>query len=94
MVPDSNMKSYTILFVFATTVAVALASTSDGVETMRQVVEIHRLRSQTGSAGYPIPQLDCLSWRLAVESNNLRHWKLVPKQCEDYVGHYMLGKQY
>ncbi|MCE3216217.1 hypothetical protein HAX54_005510, partial [Datura stramonium] len=33
-------------------------------------------------------------WRLAVETNNLKDWKLVPSVCENYVGHYMLGKQY
>ncbi|PHT46082.1 hypothetical protein CQW23_15240 [Capsicum baccatum] len=88
------MRSFTILFFFATTVAVALASTSDDVEAISQVVEIHRLRPQTGSAGHRVPQLDCLSWRLALETNNLRDWKLVPSACEDYVGHYMLGKQY
>ncbi|WMV35055.1 hypothetical protein MTR67_028440 [Solanum verrucosum] len=44
------------------------------------------------NVGYPVPQLDCLSWRLAVETNNLQNWKLVPKECENYVGQYMLGK--
>ncbi|KAH0749435.1 hypothetical protein KY290_028667 [Solanum tuberosum] len=38
------------------------------------------------NVGYPVPQLDCLSWRLAVETNNLQNWKLVPKECENYVG--------
>ncbi|XP_022893832.1 vegetative storage protein 2-like [Olea europaea var. sylvestris] len=33
-------------------------------------------------------------WHLAVETNNVRNWKLVPEECEQYVGHYMLGKQY
>ncbi|KAJ0075105.1 hypothetical protein Patl1_33952 [Pistacia atlantica] len=36
----------------------------------------------------------CLSWRFAVEANNIRGWKTVPKECEKYVGHYMLGYQY
>ncbi|KAI3786138.1 hypothetical protein L1987_45269 [Smallanthus sonchifolius] len=38
--------------------------------------------------------LNCLSWRLAVETNNLQDWTQVPQACADYVGHYMLGKQY
>ncbi|CAN4100128.1 unnamed protein product [Withania somnifera] len=88
------MRSFTILFFLATIVAVGLASTSDNVQAIRQVVEIHRLRPQTGTAGYRVPQLDCLSWRLAVETNNLQNWKLVPKQCTNYLGYYMLGKQY
>ncbi|XP_060219001.1 acid phosphatase 1-like [Lycium barbarum] len=88
------MRSFAFLFLFSTMVAVALASTSDNVEAISQVVEIHRLRPQTGTAGHRVPQLDCLSWRLAVETNNLQNWKLVPSACENYVGHYMLGKQY
>ncbi|KAK8479040.1 hypothetical protein V6N13_078028 [Hibiscus sabdariffa] len=40
------------------------------------------------------PGLSCLSWRLAVETNNLIDWDIVPGQCEDYVGHYMMGHQY
>nr|AAB23705.1 cyclic nucleotide binding phosphatase [Solanum tuberosum=potatoes, tubers, Peptide Partial, 27 aa] [Solanum tuberosum] len=27
-----------------------------------------------------VPQLDCLSWRLAVETNNLQNSKLVPPE--------------
>ncbi|XP_060218991.1 acid phosphatase 1-like [Lycium barbarum] len=88
------MRSFTFFFFFSTIVALALASTSDHVEAISQVVEIHRLRPQTGTAGYHVPQLDCLSWRLGVETNNLQDWKLVPSACENYVGHYMLGKQY
>ncbi|KAL3366418.1 hypothetical protein AABB24_011211, partial [Solanum stoloniferum] len=87
-----KMRCFTILFLFSAIVAVALASNVE--EVISQVVEIHRLRPQTGSAGYTVPQLDCLSWRLAVETNNLQNWKLVPKECTNYVGHYMLGKQY
>ncbi|KAF3636318.1 putative profilin-1-like [Capsicum annuum] len=75
-------------------VAVALASTLDNVEALSQVVDIHRPRPQTSTAGHRIPQLDRLSWLLAVETNNLKDWKLVPSTCEYYVGHYMLGKQY
>lgn len=36
----------------------------------------------------------CLSWRLSVETNNLRDWKLVPKECAAYVRTYMEGGQY
>lgn len=89
------MRCFPLLFLISTIVAVtAVASTSNNVEVISQVVEIHRLRPQTGSAGYRVPQLDCLSWRLAVETNNLQNWKLVPSACENYIGHYILGKQY
>lgn len=56
--------------------------------------QIHLLMPRTGSAGHPITGLDCTSWRLAVETNNLRDWKTVPEECEGYVGHYMMGAQY
>ncbi|KAJ6969207.1 hypothetical protein NC653_037005 [Populus alba x Populus x berolinensis] len=36
----------------------------------------------------------CLSWRLAVETNNVRAWRTVPSQCLRYVEAYMLGGQY
>ncbi|CAI9114234.1 OLC1v1014903C2 [Oldenlandia corymbosa var. corymbosa] len=55
---------------------------------------IHLLRPKSGLAGRKVPQTDCLSWRLAVETNNIRDWHLVPMSCEQYVGHYILGKQY
>jgi hypothetical protein len=57
---------------------------------------IHALHPLVGSAGdlgrrAGVP---CDSWRLAVEAYNKRDWKTVPANCEDYVGHYMLGRQY
>ncbi|GKV04305.1 hypothetical protein SLEP1_g16477 [Rubroshorea leprosula] len=36
----------------------------------------------------------CLSWRLAVETNNARAWRTVPAQCFRYVENYMIGGQY
>ncbi|GJY73726.1 acid phosphatase, class B-like protein [Tanacetum coccineum] len=56
--------------------------------------QIHLLKPHSGSAGHKHSKLDCLSWRLAVETNNIQKWKQVPEACENYVGHYMLGKQY
>ncbi|KAM1272184.1 hypothetical protein ACFX2J_032908 [Malus domestica] len=44
-----------------------------------------------------LPQSDsnfCLSWRLAVETNNMRGWRTVPIQCFRYVETYMIGGQY
>ncbi|KAL0319318.1 UNVERIFIED_CONTAM: Acid phosphatase 1 [Sesamum angustifolium] len=55
---------------------------------------IHLLRPRSGSGGLRMDELDCQSWQLAVETNNLQRWKLVPDSCEEYVGHYMLGQQY
>ncbi|XP_022863346.1 acid phosphatase 1-like [Olea europaea var. sylvestris] len=56
--------------------------------------QIYLLRPRAGAAGHRLEGLDCLSWRLAVETNNLQSWRTVPMSCENYVGHYMLGKQY
>ncbi|KAL0347596.1 UNVERIFIED_CONTAM: Acid phosphatase 1 [Sesamum calycinum] len=40
------------------------------------------------SSGY------CLSWRLAVEANNIRAWRTVPTQCSRHVEAYMTAGQY
>ncbi|GJY73727.1 acid phosphatase, class B-like protein [Tanacetum coccineum] len=76
--------SLTIYFLLLT-VATAVAFPSN---------EIHLLMPHSGSAGQKHSDLDCLSWRLGVETNNIRDWTAVPQTCEDYVGHYMHGKQY
>ena len=55
---------------------------------------LHLLRPHSGLAGHNVEGIDCLSWRLAVETDNLRNWSLVPEDSEKYVGNYMLGKQY
>nr|XP_043637774.1 acid phosphatase 1 [Erigeron canadensis] len=36
----------------------------------------------------------CLSWRLAIETNNIHGWRTVPVQCIHYLEVYMLGGQY
>ncbi|XP_057804414.1 acid phosphatase 1 isoform X5 [Salvia miltiorrhiza] len=46
-------------------------------------------RSETEeAAGY------CLSWRMAVEANNIRAWRTVPAECSGHVEAYMMGGQY
>ncbi|XP_058074119.1 acid phosphatase 1-like [Magnolia sinica] len=55
---------------------------------------IHLLRPLTGSGGHHVHGILCTSWRLAVETNNIRNWTTVPLSCEKYVGHYMLGDLY
>ena len=47
-----------------------------------------------GAPHHHNPGFDCLSWRLTVETNNMRQWSVVPQACVSYVGHYMLGYQY
>ena len=78
-----------VLYLFFCVIA-ALITTSHGDVPN----PVHPLRPQSGSAGRRLPGIDCLSWRLAVETDNIQKWKLVPLSCENYVGHYMLGGQY
>ncbi|KAL2926840.1 Acid phosphatase 1 [Bienertia sinuspersici] len=33
----------------------------------------------------------CLSWRMAVEANNMRGWRTIPTQCLRHVQGYMVG---
>ncbi|KAK3018946.1 hypothetical protein RJ639_003543 [Escallonia herrerae] len=51
--------------------------------------QIGLLRSRSPAGG-----VNCRSWRLAVETNNLQKWTSVPQECKDYVARYMLGKGY
>ncbi|PSR93307.1 Acid phosphatase [Actinidia chinensis var. chinensis] len=39
-------------------------------------------------------QLQCTSWRFAVEANNLSPWKTIPPECSDYVKDYIMGRAY
>ncbi|XP_042758161.1 acid phosphatase 1 [Lactuca sativa] len=78
--------SFTLLFVLILTIATTAAASPN--------IYIHMLKPHYGSNGHKHSDLNCLSWRLAVETNNLQNWTQVPQACKDYVGHYMLGKQY
>ncbi|CAK7356777.1 unnamed protein product [Dovyalis caffra] len=75
------------------TLIVILAS-SHASQFSNYPLQIHLLRPKSGSSGHHIHGVSCLSWRLAVETNNLVGWATVPEECENYVGHYMLGDQY
>ncbi|KAK9066206.1 hypothetical protein SSX86_013527 [Deinandra increscens subsp. villosa] len=56
--------------------------------------QIHLLMPHSGSAGKNHSGINCLSWRVAVETDNIIGWTQIPESCVDYVGHYMLGQQY
>ncbi|KAD4889329.1 hypothetical protein E3N88_21402 [Mikania micrantha] len=76
--------SYLILMV---TIVTAVASPIDN--------QIHLIMPHSGSAGLKhSDDINCLSWRLAIETDNLQGWTQIPRSCVDYVGNYMLGKQY
>ncbi|CAI9114232.1 OLC1v1014901C1 [Oldenlandia corymbosa var. corymbosa] len=83
-----------LLFLLSLVVTSHATCPRDSNNVRNQENQIHLLRPITGAAGRNIPEIDCLSWRLAVETYNLRNWGMLPSSCEDYVGHYMLGKQY
>ncbi|KAK6914807.1 Acid phosphatase, class B-like [Dillenia turbinata] len=82
------MKVLPLLFFLSTAIVASHCSevASEG--------QIHLLRPQSGSGGRLLSGLSCLSWRLAVEANNIIEWETIPATCEGYVGHYMLGHQY
>ncbi|CAM8889023.1 unnamed protein product [Rhodiola kirilowii] len=53
---------------------------------------IKRLGSKTSNANEGAANF--LSWRLAVEANNVRAWRTVPTQYQRHVESYMVGGQY
>ncbi|TVU17088.1 hypothetical protein EJB05_33101, partial [Eragrostis curvula] len=55
---------------------------------------IHMLRPKVSSSSGGHLSRWCESWRFAVETNSARNWSQVPKQCEHYVGNYMMGGHY
>ncbi|KAK9101182.1 hypothetical protein Scep_024612 [Stephania cephalantha] len=80
-----------LLFLFFIVVLINIVDRCNGALLP---LPMHLLRPQTGCHGHKIDGVSCLSWRFAVETNNLRNWKTVPAECEDYVGNYMLGHLY
>lgn len=68
----------------------------DAGALLDEIPVIHMLRPLESSGGRLGREADlrCDSWRLAVETNNLRDWSTVPDYCETYVGNYMQGGHY
>ncbi|XP_076907299.1 acid phosphatase 1-like [Bidens hawaiensis] len=62
--------------------------------TITSVVASSDNNQISGSAGHKHSDVNCLSWRVAVETNNLKEWTHVPASCVDYVRQYILGDQY
>ncbi|KAG9443457.1 hypothetical protein H6P81_014797 [Aristolochia fimbriata] len=56
--------------------------------------QIHPLRRLEAAGDHSDHGISCDSWRMAVETNNIRRWKTVPAACEFYLGNYMLGGLY
>jgi len=53
-----------------------------------------RGKEESSGSGEEDAMSFCLSWRLAVEANNVVAWPTVPPQCSQYVETYMLNGQY
>ncbi|KAK3220029.1 hypothetical protein Dsin_013999 [Dipteronia sinensis] len=75
-----------------------LVSTTASASRSSFLNPIHLLRQEYSSSedhnNVANTTLDCVSWRLAVETNNIRNWEVIPDECQTYIGHYMLGHQY
>ncbi|GMN37119.1 hypothetical protein TIFTF001_006548 [Ficus carica] len=82
-----------LLLYFSLALLVATAKGSEDSPTSI-TNQIHNLRPRFAAGGRHVDGLSCLSWRVAVETNNIIGWKTIPTACEGYVGHYMLGKEY
>ncbi|KAJ0075104.1 hypothetical protein Patl1_33951 [Pistacia atlantica] len=54
---------------------------------------IHLLLPQSDARKYDIPSLSCLSWHLAMETNNTVGFETVPKESLIYVEQYMSDDQ-
>lgn len=81
-----NMEA-TLSFFFATILLLSTSHASPSFPFQNQ-------DSAATSASHHRHQISCPSWRLAVETNNILKWTLVPEACEDYVANYMLGSRY
>lgn len=54
----------------------------------------HVISSTISTTQFNLDNGLCLSWRLAVEANNMEPWPTVPTACLIYVKSYMLRGQY
>ncbi|KAK7827329.1 acid phosphatase 1, partial [Quercus suber] len=78
----------------STNYSLALSLTNNHEGFIIVLLPCHHYSNMPRSPHHHNPGFDCLSWRLAVETNNMREWSVVPQACVSYVGHYMLGYQY
>lgn len=63
-------------------------------EGMRHRKRHSAWRDMTTINGSSYSEAYCLSWRMAVEANNMRGWRTIPLQCLRHVQGYMVGGQY
>lgn len=64
------------------------------VKWVREILTFFILAITTSNSKAIESEKEWLSWRLAVETNNLRGWRTVPLDCLGYIESYMMGGQY
>ncbi|KAF7123686.1 hypothetical protein RHSIM_Rhsim12G0203600 [Rhododendron simsii] len=84
----------TLSFFFATILVLSTSHASPSFPFQNHRILLHSDGAATSAANHHRHKMSCPSWRLAVETNNIIKWTLVPEACEDYVAKYMLGSRY
>ncbi|EEF46368.1 pentatricopeptide repeat-containing protein, putative [Ricinus communis] len=79
--PASRSKSCNFFFL-----STSLTSSCQGVFTN----QIHSVIPEA----MQFSRVNCASWHLGIEANNIFEWWTTPKECKEYVKNYMLGYQY
>ncbi|KAL7147593.1 hypothetical protein ABFS83_06G117800 [Erythranthe nasuta] len=70
------------------------ASNTDHQFPRPLILEINESHHLKKSPAAEESELQCTSWRVAAEANNLSPWKKIPDECADYVKEYMEYKGY
>ncbi|KAL6516741.1 hypothetical protein OROGR_020046 [Orobanche gracilis] len=86
-----SLPENTVIFLFLTILPFACFSLQ---ETFLDPVMVQTSEAQMGNWASKQAQLQCTSWRVAVEANNLSPWRTIPEECGVYVEEYMTGKGY
>ncbi|GAB4841042.1 hypothetical protein Ancab_021788 [Ancistrocladus abbreviatus] len=70
-------------------ILLALLSLYTGLATSADWNILHLIKKEGASL-----KNYCESWRMNVELNNIRDFKVVPQECADFIGKYMTSTQY
>lgn len=81
--------SSTILLVYVLATILAVSQCGECIHSLIRQPVAGTVITESDPAGF-----SCLSWRLGVETKNIRDLPTVPKVCQDYVADYMLGDQF
>jgi acid phosphatase len=70
---------------------------TDATQRLEMVTSSAPARGGTGAGTTSrarVAASSCASWRLGVETNNIRAWYSIPAACRGYVSDYMFGEQF